>query len=178
MGGFFSHLLHVLQLEAGISLASFHIHVLTKPCPGFAPSRSSYQRSIYESDQCGMSGGAQLFIVQRRREKPLEKFDLLEDIAQRTDGDIYLGIVGPVRTGKSTFIKRFMDLMVLPNIKDENDRERTKDALPQSGAGRTIMTTEPKFIPDERSKLYRQYQLARAHGRLRRLRCARSFGVY
>ena len=79
----------------------------------------------------------------------MEKFDLLQDIAKRTDGDIYLGIVGPVRTGKSTFIKRFMDLMVLPNITDNNDRERTKDALPQSGAGRTIMTTEPKFIPDD-----------------------------
>lgn len=79
----------------------------------------------------------------------MEKFDLLQDIAKRTNGDIYLGIVGPVRTGKSTFIKRFMDLMVLPNIADANDRERTKDALPQSGAGRTIMTTEPKFIPDD-----------------------------
>ncbi|NLW16624.1 MAG: stage IV sporulation protein A [Firmicutes bacterium] len=79
----------------------------------------------------------------------MEKFDLLQDIAKRTDGDIYLGIVGPVRTGKSTFIKRFMDLMVLPNITDVHDKERTKDALPQSGAGRTIMTTEPKFIPDE-----------------------------
>ncbi|MGI6343922.1 MAG: stage IV sporulation protein A [Bacillota bacterium] len=79
----------------------------------------------------------------------MEKFDLLQDIAERTGGDIYLGVVGPVRTGKSTFIKRFMDLLVLPNITDENDRERTKDSLPQSGAGRTIMTTEPKFIPDE-----------------------------
>ncbi|NLY53666.1 MAG: stage IV sporulation protein A [Firmicutes bacterium] len=79
----------------------------------------------------------------------MEKFDLLQDIAKRTDGDIYLGIVGPVRTGKSTFIKRFMELMVLPNIQDENERARTKDALPQSGAGRTIMTTEPKFIPDD-----------------------------
>lgn len=79
----------------------------------------------------------------------MEKFDLLQDIAKRTDGDIYLGIVGPVRTGKSTFIKRFMELMVLPNITDVHDKERTKDALPQSGAGRTIMTTEPKFIPDE-----------------------------
>ncbi len=79
----------------------------------------------------------------------MEKFDLLQDIAKRTNGDIYLGIVGPVRTGKSTFIKRFMDLMVLPNITDVHDKERTKDALPQSGAGRTIMTTEPKFVPDD-----------------------------
>lgn len=79
----------------------------------------------------------------------LEKFDLLQDIAERTKGVVYLGVVGPVRTGKSTFIKRFMESLVLPNIVDENDRERTKDALPQSGAGRTIMTIEPKFIPDE-----------------------------
>ncbi len=79
----------------------------------------------------------------------MEKFDLLKDIAERTAGEIHLGVVGPVRTGKSTFIKRFADLMVLPNIADEYDRERTKDALPQSGAGRTITTAEPKFVPDE-----------------------------
>lgn len=79
----------------------------------------------------------------------MEKFDLLRDIAERTGGDIYIGVVGPVRTGKSTFIKRFMDVMVLPNISDAYDRDRTRDALPQSGAGRTIMTTEPKFVPDE-----------------------------
>lgn len=83
------------------------------------------------------------------REEHLEKFDLLKDIAERTAGEIHIGIVGPVRTGKSTFIKRFADLMVLPNIADEYDRERTKDALPQSGAGRTITTAEPKFVPDE-----------------------------
>lgn len=79
----------------------------------------------------------------------MEKFDLLRDIAERTGGDIYIGVVGPVRTGKSTFIKRFMDVMVLPNIADAYDRDRTRDALPQSGAGRTIMTTEPKFVPDD-----------------------------
>ncbi len=83
----------------------------------------------------------------------MDKFNLLQDIAERTGGDIYLGIVGPVRTGKSTFIKKFMEQMVLPNIADENDRERTKDALPQSGAGRTIMTAEPKFVPDEAVEL-------------------------
>jgi stage IV sporulation protein A len=83
------------------------------------------------------------------REEHLEKFDLLKDIALRTAGEIHIGVVGPVRTGKSTFIKRFADLMVLPNIEDEYDRERTKDALPQSGAGRTITTAEPKFVPDE-----------------------------
>lgn len=79
----------------------------------------------------------------------MEKFDIFKDIAERTGGDIYLGVVGPVRTGKSTFIKRFMDLMVIPNIKNIYEKERARDELPQSGAGRTIMTTEPKFIPNE-----------------------------
>ena len=79
----------------------------------------------------------------------MEKVDIFKDIAERTGGDIYLGVVGPVRTGKSTFIKRFMDLLVLPNISDVFERERAKDELPQSGAGRTIMTTEPKFIPSD-----------------------------
>ena len=79
----------------------------------------------------------------------MEKFDLFRDIAERTGGDIYIGVVGPVRTGKSTFIKRFMENMVLPNITDPYEKERAKDELPQSGAGRTIMTTEPKFIPNE-----------------------------
>ncbi len=74
---------------------------------------------------------------------------IYEDIAKRTDGDIYIGVVGPVRTGKSTFIKKFMDLLVLPNIEGEHKRERAQDELPQSAAGRTIMTTEPKFIPNE-----------------------------
>lgn len=67
----------------------------------------------------------------------------------RTNGEIYIGVVGPVRTGKSTFIKRFMDLLVLPNMTDEHARERTKDELPQSASGTTIMTTEPKFVPKE-----------------------------
>ncbi|MEW6244743.1 MAG: stage IV sporulation protein A [Bacillota bacterium] len=83
----------------------------------------------------------------------MEKFDIFRDIAERTGGDIYVGVVGPVRTGKSTFIKKFMELLVLPNIADENERERAKDALPQSGAGRTVMTTEPKFVPDEGVKI-------------------------
>ena len=74
---------------------------------------------------------------------------LYQDIAQRTDGDIYVGVVGPVRTGKSTFIKRFMDLLVIPNIDNEYKKERAQDELPQSAGGRTIMTTEPKFIPNE-----------------------------
>ncbi len=79
----------------------------------------------------------------------MESNDLFRDIAERTGGDLYLGVVGGVRTGKSTFIKRFMELMVLPNIQDVYDRERATDELPQSAAGRTIMTTEPKFIPNE-----------------------------
>ena len=79
----------------------------------------------------------------------MEKFDIYKDIAERTGGDIYIGVVGPVRTGKSTFIKRFMDLLVLPNIANTYTRERAKDELPQSASGRTIMTTEPKFVPNE-----------------------------
>jgi len=79
----------------------------------------------------------------------MEYFDVFQDIANRTGGNIYISAVGPVRTGKSTFIKRFMDLLVLPRIENEYDKERTTDALPQSGAGKTIMTTEPKFVPDE-----------------------------
>ncbi len=71
------------------------------------------------------------------------------DIARRTGGDIYIGVVGPVRTGKSTFIKRFMELMVLPNIESEAFSQRARDELPQSAAGRTIMTTEPKFVPEQ-----------------------------
>lgn len=75
--------------------------------------------------------------------------DIYTDISMRTDGDIYIGVVGPVRTGKSTFIKRFMETLVIPNIKSEYKAERALDELPQSAAGRTIMTTEPKFIPEE-----------------------------
>lgn len=79
----------------------------------------------------------------------MDNFNLYKDIQIRTGGEIYIGVVGPVRTGKSTFIKRFMDLMVIPNIENEHAKERTKDELPQSAAGKTIMTTEPKFIPKE-----------------------------
>ena len=79
----------------------------------------------------------------------MENVGLYQDIAKRTDGDIYIGVVGPVRTGKSTFIKKFMDLLVIPNIDNEYKKERAKDELPQSAGGRTIMTTEPKFVPNE-----------------------------
>lgn len=74
---------------------------------------------------------------------------IYEDIAARTAGDIYLGVVGPARTGKSTFIKRFMETLVLPNIEDEYRRQRARDELPQSGSGRTVMTAEPKFVPED-----------------------------
>lgn len=89
----------------------------------------------------------------------MNTFQLYSDIKARTKGEIYIGVVGPVRTGKSTFIKRFMDVLVLPHMEDENDRERTKDELPQSASGRTIMTTEPE-IRSERgsgSKAYGGY---------------------
>ena len=78
-----------------------------------------------------------------------DNLKLYQDIANRTDGDIYIGVVGPVRTGKSTFIKNFMDLLVIPNIDNSYKRERAMDELPQSASGRTIMTTEPKFVPNE-----------------------------
>ncbi len=80
-------------------------------------------------------------------------FDVYNDIKARTGGDIYIGVVGPVRTGKSTFIKRFMDLLVIPNITDVHSKERAIDELPQSAAGKTIMTTEPKFIPKEAAEI-------------------------
>lgn len=78
-----------------------------------------------------------------------KEFHLYNDIRERTGGEIYIGVVGPVRTGKSTFIKRFMDLLVLPNMENAHERERATDELPQSAAGKTIMTTEPKFVPKE-----------------------------
>ena len=83
----------------------------------------------------------------------MDVFDIYRDIQARTNGEIYLGIVGPVRTGKSTFIKRFMDLLVLPMMENDHSRERTRDELPQSASGRTIMTTEPKFVPKEAAEI-------------------------
>ena len=74
---------------------------------------------------------------------------IYQDIATRTAGDIYIGVVGPVRTGKSTFIKSFMEQLVLPSMDNVYLRERARDELPQSGSGRTIMTAEPKFVPEE-----------------------------
>lgn len=83
----------------------------------------------------------------------MDSFELYKDMKARTNGEIYIGVVGPVRTGKSTFIKRFMDLLVLPNMTDEHAKERTKDELPQSASGTTIMTTEPKFVPKEAASI-------------------------
>ncbi len=82
-----------------------------------------------------------------------KEFDLYKDIQMRCGGEIYIGVVGPVRTGKSTFIKRFMDLMVLPHMEDSYEKERAVDELPQSAKGRTITTTEPKFIPKEAARI-------------------------
>ncbi len=79
----------------------------------------------------------------------MENLEIYQDIADRTNGDIYVGVVGPVRTGKSTFIKNFMDLLVIPNIENSYKKQRARDELPQSAAGKTIMTTEPKFVPNE-----------------------------
>ena len=79
----------------------------------------------------------------------MAEYNVYSDISKRSGGDVYIGVVGPVRTGKSTFIKKFMDLLVIPNIDNAFKRERARDELPQSSAGRTIMTTEPKFIPNE-----------------------------
>ena len=83
----------------------------------------------------------------------MNESSIYSDIAKRCGGDIYIGVVGPVRSGKSTFIHRFLDTVVVPNIENEYDRERTLDQMPQSASGRTVMTTEPKFVPDEAVKI-------------------------
>ena len=96
--------------------------------------------------------------------------EIYQDISTRTAGDIYIGVVGPVRAGKSTFIKRFMETQVIPNIDNVYRRERAKDELPQSGSGRMVMTAEPKFVPEEAVDIARRGQqlLGPAH-RLRGL---------
>ena len=83
----------------------------------------------------------------------MENINIYEDIGRRTGGDIYIGVVGPVRAGKSTFIRRFMDLMVIPNVSNDYEKQRILDEMPQSGTGKTITTTEPKFIPAEAARL-------------------------
>ena len=84
----------------------------------------------------------------------MKEFHIYKDIRQRTNGEIYLGVVGPVRTGKSTFIRRFMDEMVIPHMEDGPAKTRSKDELPQAASGKNIMTTEPKFIPTEAAKIF------------------------
>ena len=83
----------------------------------------------------------------------MEKQEIIKNIAARSGGDIYLGVVGAVRTGKSTFIKRMVETLVVPNIEDEYERKRCLDELPQAAAGKTIMTTEPKFVPATATKI-------------------------
>lgn len=83
----------------------------------------------------------------------MENINIYESIGKRTGGDIYIGVVGPVRAGKSTFIKRFMELMVLPGVTDVYEKERMLDEMPQSGTGRTVTTTEPKFVPADAAEL-------------------------
>ncbi|MBQ9782022.1 MAG: stage IV sporulation protein A [Clostridia bacterium] len=83
----------------------------------------------------------------------MDKFDIYRDIAKRTDGDLYIGVVGPVRTGKSTFINKFMEYIVTPNISSKNKRQVAIDEMPQSGEGKTLTTTEPKFVPGESVKI-------------------------
>lgn len=94
--------------------------------------------------------------------------NIYADISSRTQGDIYIGVVGPVRTGKSTFIKRFMDALVIPNIDGDFQKERARDELPQSSAGRTIMTTEPKFIPEDSIEISMQDNI---HFKVRMIDC-------
>ena len=88
--------------------------------------------------------------------KSTNTYDLYHDIQERCGGEIYIGVLGPVRTGKSTFITRFMEEMVLPNMSDENAKSRARDELPLSGVGKTITTMEPKFVPNEAAKIHLQ----------------------
>ena len=83
----------------------------------------------------------------------MEKIDIIKSISERTGGDIYLGVVGAVRTGKSTFIKKFIENLVVPNIEDEYERKRCLDEIPQTAQGKTIMTIEPKFVPSTAAKI-------------------------
>ena len=83
----------------------------------------------------------------------MEKIDIIKSITERTGGDIYLGVVGAVRTGKSTFIKKMVETLIVTNIEDEYERKRCLDEIPQSAQGKTIMTTEPKFVPSQAAKI-------------------------
>lgn len=83
----------------------------------------------------------------------MDKQEIIKNIAKRSGGDIYLGVVGAVRTGKSTFIKKMVETLIVPNIEDEYERKRALDEIPQSAAGKTIMTTEPKFVPNNAANI-------------------------
>ena len=83
----------------------------------------------------------------------MEKYEIIKNIATRTNGDLYLGVVGAVRTGKSTFIKKMVETLIVPNITDEYEKKRCLDEIPQSAQGKTIMTTEPKFVPSNAAKV-------------------------
>ena len=91
--------------------------------------------------------------IKKRVGKYMDKHEIIKNIAERTGGDIYLGVVGAVRTGKSTFIKKVIENLVVPNIKDEYERKRALDEIPQSSSGKTIMTIEPKFVPNTAAKV-------------------------
>lgn len=97
----------------------------------------------------------------------MQKFDIYGDLAKRTGGDIYLGVVGPVRVGKSTFVKRFAEMLIMPNISGKNKKQIALDELPQSGAGKTVTTTEPKFIPSEAVKV----SFGKTHAKMRLIDC-------
>ena len=102
----------------------------------------------------------------------MEQFDLYGDISRRTGGNLYIGVVGPVRTGKSTFLTRFLQKMVLPNITDEAKKLVAVDELPQAGQGKTITTTEPKFLPQEGTELaFSGGEDAKASVRVRMIDC-------
>lgn len=97
----------------------------------------------------------------------MQKFDIYGDLAKRTGGDIYLGVVGPVRVGKSTFVKRFAETLIMPNISGKNKKQIALDELPQSGGGKTVTTTEPKFIPSEAVKV----SFGKTHAKMRLIDC-------
>ena len=97
----------------------------------------------------------------------MEQFDIYSDIAARTNGDIYIGVVGPVRTGKSTFVTKVMESLVLPNIKNKNARQRATDELPQAGDGKTVMTTQIRTQRSRKNKAQRHNECQRPSHRLR-----------
>lgn len=118
---------------------------------------NSYKKEMNEIPfrciSCNSTDGRGFFYMENLQSDHLDTQNLYRDMQKRTGGEIYIGVVGPVRTGKSTFIKRFMDVAVLPYMEDAAQKTRAQDELPQSAGGRTITTTEPKFIPQEAVEL-------------------------